>query len=204
MLKTILHKWYLILAAISLAMIARLMVLYINWLPSQMQGCDPISVDRIWPCSRWGHSLSEMFPSYWIAYLGIAISLTAALSIAHEKPASDRVLLKLLWRIILANIALWYVFLPFIFDRNDWHSDLHALTILGGALVTIPSGSLVVLFWAYFPSFLSYPDWTDGVVFGWGSLSISFIHGLIVLVAYLQWYYLPPVIHRWWKNRSLA
>lgn len=197
-----LFKWHLLLLAASLAVIAALGFLYVYWLPRECAGVVLTNPGNTWPCRGYGlNSLSEIFPlPYWLAYVGIALSLSVMAIAAHKQRANAPIRnFPIWWRVFLSNIALWYVFLPLTFDHRDWYADTATFTLLGGLVLSLPLG-ILISFLAYIP--IKVPGYIDGpsYVFGLGTLYLTIFHLSFVGVTYVQWYYLLPLIRRAWNK----
>jgi len=189
------HRAAIALASVCLFAIIGVALYYVLGIAPQMPHCCPICPDRTWPCDKWGHGLSGVFPfTLWASYLGLAISITSLVWRVPEGSVDEKLSQWRLWgRTILVNIALCYMFLPLTFGWHEWKYSAELLTIVGGAIVTLPlSALLIVLLVAWSPGV--GVDWQNGILVGWGTLFVTFIHAAIVYLAYLQWYVLPKRI----------
>lgn len=183
------HKVSIAVLFISCSVIAVLGWLYVFQLAERCATTDALDPDSTWPCRGYvnGHGLSQIYPIYWIAYLGIAVSVTL-LFLFFWLRNGDRSG-PFLWRTVLLNVAIFYVLYPFTWNGLDWHGDMLVITILVGGLATFPTSLLPLSFGFVFK--VSGPIYPGPDMFGWANLHVSSIHFFIILSGYFQYYYLP-------------
>lgn len=143
-------------------------------------------------------SLSEIYPqAYWMAYVGIAASLSILFYIAWTRKSVGQH--RILLRLILVNVAIWYVMLPFTYDWSFWKQDGAVFSLMGGPLFGFPLSLAVMALVTLIPYYSTW--YRAGSGFGPDNLFAIFLHLIFVLTAYIQWFYLVPAAWRWWRKK---
>jgi hypothetical protein len=135
-----------------------------------------------------------------MAYVGVAASLSALFYIAWARKdvGEHRVLL----RLILVNVAIWYVMLPFTYDWLFFKQDGFVFPVLGGVLAGFPLSFAVATLVTLIPFDSAW--YRTGSGFGPDNLVAIFLHLIFVLTAYVQWFYLVPAAWRWARKKKLC
>lgn len=195
------NKPNVVVLAFFCAVIAVLGVAYVVALKTMCATADPLDPAGTWPCKEYtnGRGLSEIFPVFWLAYFGIALSLTSLFRAWWMRNGQDGRLY--LWRTIVLNAAIFYIIWPFSWGFLDWHGETQGWSILGGALVALPASLFAIVLLYGIPQ-PTYPYYYGHEMFGWANIYVSFIHLLIVLTGYCQYYLIPGLVRRRRKTNS--
>lgn len=199
--------------AFSLSVIAALAFVYFPRLLDRCTQIDWTDQEQVRLCEEMLaaeiplRSLSEIYPlAYWMAYVGVAASLSALFYRTWTKKGVGKIMMVM--RLILINIVIWYVMLPFTYSWDDFHTEWQVFIpqVAGffagfplSYLVFVAAGPILELVESAFSSFL-----TDGLGFGPDNLILIFLHLMFVLTAYMQWLYLVPAAWRRWRKKKLA
>lgn len=191
------------LLACSLVVIAALAFVYFPRLRGKCTGIDWTNQEQVRLCgpgesSILLNSLSEIYPqAYWMAYIGVAISLSSLLYHAGKRRGMGK--RRILLRIIMVNIAFWYVMLPFTYSWGDWKTELPFFPAMGGVLVGFPLSIVPIVLLKLVPFGSSW--YRTGHGFGPDNLFVILVHLSFVLAVYIQWYRLVPTARQWWRMK---
>lgn len=126
---------------------------------------------------------------------GASVSALFYIAWARKDVGEHRILL----RLILVNVAIWYVMLPFTYDWSFWKRDGAVFPLMGGLLFGFPLSLAVMALVTLIPYYSTW--YRAGSGFGPDNVFAIFLHLIFVLTAYIQWFYLVPAAWRWARKR---